>query len=77
MAFNNTDVSKLNIYALPQNAFESMVANNEIDNDSLYLTDENVEEGAEIFPYVVNTTAFFGTMQKVTVSVSGSVMMFV
>lgn len=78
MAFNDTNVSKLNIYTLPQTVFEAMVNDKTIDADSLYLTkDSSAETTSEIFPYVIDTTAYFGTMQKVTVSVSGTTMMFV
>ena len=55
-----------------------MVNDKTIDADSLYLTkDSSTETTSEIFPYVIDTTAYFGTMQKVTVSVSGTTMMFV
>lgn len=78
MAFNDTNVSKLNIYTLPQSVFETMINNETIDADSLYLTeDSSTETTSDIFPYVIDTTAYFGTMQKVTVSVSGTTMMFV
>lgn len=78
MAFNDTNVSKLNIYTLPQNVFETMINNETIDADSFYLTeDSSTETTSDIFPYVIDTTAYFGTMQKVTVSVSGTTMMFV
>ena len=78
MAFNDTDVSKLNIYTLPQTVFETMVNGNTVDKDSIYLTeDASAGAGELIYPYVIDTTAYFGTMQKVTVSVSGTTMMFV
>ena len=78
MAFNDTDVSKLNIYTLPQTVFETMVNGNTVDKDSVYLTeDASAGTGELIYPYVIDTTAYFGTMQKVTVSVSGTTMMFV
>ena len=78
MAFNDTNVSKLNIYTLPQTVFETMVSGNTVDKDSLYLTEDASAGGSQlIYPYVIDTTAYFGTMQKVTVSVSGTTMKFV
>lgn len=59
MAFNETKVSDIKVYQLPQSVYDSMLAASELDENAFYLTidDSTNNEGNEnVFLPEVSTT---------------------